>query len=249
MYIKEKSMIIFTKCFCNCLATGANQEVTLNYNFLGITGNILQTPAQNFSVHGQPLIVQDGKEQALVLNKTGQYIEFQQTSANNCINDLTQCTSGFKFDVKLKFIVITATNKLYVLSSLKQGHAGIELYYLNGTYHLTVVSSKASWNLAVEYEVKLKIWHTYRIEWSPNFGLALYVDNCQVGKTFTATQTDVNLQSNSLVIGSSSLINFSYSTHMLITGMKEIIKSDNGNHFVIIENKILFYAGLHYCIL
>jgi hypothetical protein len=204
--------------------------VTLNYNFLGITGNILQTPAQNFSVHGHPLLIQDGNKQAVVLNKTGQYIEIKQTGTKTCISDIKQCTSGFKFEVKLKFIAINATSKMYVLSSLQQGHAGIELYYLNGTYHLTVVSSKASWNLAVEYEVKLKIWHTYLIEWSPSFGLALYVDNCQVGKTFTAIHTDVNLQASSLIIGSSSLIHFSYSTHMLITGMKEIIKTKNGNH-------------------
>lgn len=171
--------------------------------------------------------MQDGGDKVLVLNKTGQYIEFQSSNTTTCINNIANCSSGFNFDIKVKFIEIS-TNKLFILSSLKEEHSGIEMYYLNGTYFVKIVSSKHSWSLVASFETKVNVWYTYRIEWSLISGLLLHVNNVLVGNAF-ATQTNVNLQAQSLVIGSSHLIDFSYSSHVLITGMKEIIKPKNGN--------------------
>lgn len=171
--------------------------------------------------------MQDGGDKVLVLNKTGQYIEFQSSNTTTCINNIANCSLGFKFYIKLKFIEIS-TNKLFILSSLKEEHSGIEMYYLNGSYFVKIVSSKHSWSLIASFETKVNIWYTYRIEWSPISGLLLYVNNILIGNAF-ATQTNVNLLTQSLVIGSSHLIDFSYTSHVLITGMKEIIKPQNGN--------------------
>ena len=216
------------------LIAGTSTEITLSYSFLGITGNILQTAAQNFTVHGNPLIVQDGNDKAVVLNKTGQYIEFLGANTSSCVNNIAQCSSGFKFDIKLKFLDISST-KLFILSSLKEGYSGIEMFYMNETVFVNIVSSKQSWNLVVSYKAEVNIWYAYRIEWSPINGIILFANNILIGQTTSATQVDVNLQPQTLVIGTSSMIQFSYSTHMLITGMKEIIKSENGNDLTIEE--------------
>lgn len=207
----------------------AHHTVELNYNFISIDASHLYTPAHNFTVHGHPLLVHSAhnNKTAIVFNQTGQFLEFSShANLHSCISDILHCMAGFSFSFELKILnALSLTAKTYILSSSGPLHPGIEMYHLNHTFYLSVLTTKI-WSLKYPFGFNPQKWHTYRIVWNEIEGLILYIDGMNViSKTPSILNMSVTSQSHHLLIGSSYSNQTHYNANIMISGMTEIVYS------------------------
>lgn len=225
----------------------AHTAVELNYNFISIEGNQLYTPAHNFTAHGHPLLIQSAtlNKTAVVLNKTGQYLEYSNhANLQSCIGNILHCKAGFTFTFELKFLQAPAvTSKAYILSSSGALHPGIEMYYFNHTFYLSIMTNKL-WVLEFPYGFSVEIWHTYKIVWNEINGLILHIDGMNIFSKIPSENVSVSLQPLSLFIGSSHNHQSNNRPNIMISGMTEIVYI-TGKRLTLVNCKISFKKNLN----
>lgn len=222
----------------------AHIAVELDYNFISVGGNLLHTPAHNFTVHGHPLLVQSASlnKTAVVLNKTAQYIEYSShTNLHSCIGNILHCTTGFTFTFDLQFLhAPSLTSKTYILSSSGPLNPGIEMYYFNHTFYLSVMTTQI-WVLEFPYGFSVETWHKYRIVWSEISGLTLHIDGMNVISEFPVSNVSVALQPLSLFIGSPHNHQANYIPNIMISGMTEIVYVTGKRMYIFLSIKCVKY--------
>lgn len=222
----------------------AHIAVELNYNFISIEGNLLHTPAHNFTVHGHPLLIQSASlnKTAVVLNKTAQYIEYSShTNLHSCIGNILHCTAGFTFTFDLQFLhAPSLTSKTYILSSSGPLNPGIEMYYFNHTFYLSVMTTQV-WVLEFPYGFSVETWHKYRIVWSEMSGLTLHIDGMNVNSKIPVSNVTVTLQPLSLFIGSPHNHQANYIPNIMISGVTEIVYITGKRMYILLSVKYVIY--------
>ena len=203
-----------------------------NLTFQSIIGNILITPAFNFTVHGNPVLnLQEKGQTALVLNGSRQYVELPDKGIP-CLEKLSDCKNGFTMKLEVKFTHVDVTKKTYILSSGgdKSGTSGTALYLQSNQLIFAVKQGIFHWtgSCNVTSLIKTNVWYSIEVSWSMK-GITVIINGNKVIDQTRGTPYPGTSVTHPVLIGKTEGAN--YTAYMMVrnlftwTASREILVS------------------------
>ena len=188
-----------------------------NLTFQSIIGNILITPAFNFTVHGHPkLELQEKGQTALVLNCSRQYVELPDKGIP-CLENMGSCKNGFTVKLEVKFTSIDVLQKTYVLSSggYMSGTSGTALYLLGNQFVFAVKQGMFHWvgTCNITSLIQTDVWYNIEVSWSMT-GIIVYLDGKKVIDETKGTPYPGTSVTHPVLIGKTEGSNYTACMHV-----------------------------------
>lgn len=203
-----------------------------NLTFQSIIGNILITPAFNFTVHGNPALnLQEKGQTALVLNGSNQYVELPDKGIP-CLEKIADCQNGFTMKLEVKFTHIDVTQTTYILSSGGDvtGSSGTALYMQSNQLVFAVKQGTFHWvgTCNITSLIQINTWYNIEVSWSLK-GLFVIINGQRVIEQTKPTPYPGTSVTHPVLIGKTFGAN--YTAYMMVrklftwTASREILVS------------------------
>lgn len=149
-------------------------------NFLTIIDTLLVTTKSNFSLVGNPVLV-DGWKGGFAVELDGKTQMIESSDDNDCLSDPENCLfAGLTYKISLRLGALK--DNMYILNSGGDlpGSRGIALYYYKKYLYLTISTIDKEWTIKTKF-TKINLFFDLEFSWSID-GLDLFIDGERVGR-------------------------------------------------------------------
>lgn len=137
-------------------------------------GDIIDHPSLLIDTYNKPKIVRGKIGKALKLNGQSQVVDIGEQS-DSCLGNLDLCHHGALMALWLK-----PTNLGNDMHFLSNGHNGISISNQGNEFIITAATSTQKWQVTTD-KLRVHKWRFVEIDWDPEIGLKLYIDNKLIG--------------------------------------------------------------------
>lgn len=123
----------------------------------------------NVSVYNNPALVPGVRHNALLLDRSQQYVDIGK-HGDKCLGNLDLCPFGISIFFWIK--IEEYADRMYIMST---GSDEIQIYCYQGNIYVNVNNKQTSWSVGLR-QVTLEEWHFVELTWHPKHGMELFVD-------------------------------------------------------------------------
>ncbi|CAG5116409.1 unnamed protein product, partial [Candidula unifasciata] len=155
---------------------------TIVYSFIRIDVNRLITREVNFTVTGNPMLVNlssDSKNLAVQLNGIDQFVNLSSIERSSCLWDPGTCRFGLTVLFGLKVLNLKEGMYIFTSGGDEKDNYGVAMFYRYGKFFLTVSTHMQEWTVFTD-KIVVNVSVSVQFSWSIQFGLSLYLDGIKV---------------------------------------------------------------------
>ncbi|XP_029649426.2 uncharacterized protein LOC115223143 [Octopus sinensis] len=156
--------------------------------FLRIENNLLITTTANFSVFGNPGLVEGPRKGKYInLKQDGQYLQLSSTPT--CLQDPSLCPYGLSVSFDLKITDMKRSFTILSTSSETALGQGVKIFYSDYKLYVSIVKGKKHWTVFTSVKNEKKFFYA-GFSWNEQFGLSIYVNGAKAAETVKFTEQE-----------------------------------------------------------